>query len=109
MMRLGAILSVIWLIGFAAFALFDNMRQLHEQYHQYLEYCYAILDKDPNQTGRYEYCLSDANEFYLSRFYDYKKQIPWLLTEDFGTLIVGWTAALLGIAIVRGVKGMLVR
>ena len=86
-MRLGAILSVIWLLGFAAFALFGGIRELHEQYDHYLERCSEILDKDPNQTRRYEYCLSDANEFYLDRFDDYKRQIPWLLIEDFGMLV----------------------
>ena len=107
MVRLGATLSVIWLLGYAVFASFGSIRELQEQYDHYLDNCYAIVAKDPNQTRRYEYCLSDANEFYVDRFDDYKKQIPRLLIEDFGILIVGWTIALLGIAIVRGVQGML--
>src|SRR5262249_26507478 len=41
-------------------------------------------------------------EFYFDRIGDCKKQIPRLLIEDFGTLVVGWTVVLLGIATVRG-------
>ena len=104
MMRLVATLSVIWLLGFAAFALFGSVRELHKEYDHYIENCSSILDKDPDQTRRYEYCRSDANEFYFDRLDDYKKQIPWFLIQDFGILVVGWTVVLLGIATVRGAK-----
>jgi hypothetical protein len=92
--------------GFAALALFGSMRELYQEYDHYIENCSAILD-DPDQTRRYEYCHSDANEFYFDRLDDYKRQIPWLFIEDFGILVVGWTVVLLGIATVRGAKWML--
>jgi hypothetical protein len=108
-LRLGVILSVVWLLGFAGLAWFSSMRELRNQYSHYLGYCSAILEKDPNQTGRYGYCLSDANELYLRTVDEYKNEIPWLLTIDFGTLAAGWTVALVGIGTVRCVKWMLSR
>ena len=109
MLRLGVILSVVWLLGFAGIALFNSIHGLREQHSRDLKHCSDILDKDQNQTIRYEECLNDAREVYLRTADEYKQQIPRLLTEAFGPLLVGWTIMLIGIGMVRGVKWLLTR
>ena len=109
MLRLGVILSVVWLLGFAGIASFGSIHGLREQQNRYLKYCSDVLDKDPNQTIRYEECLKDARGGYLRTADEYKQQIPSLLIEAFGPLLVIWTITLIGIGMVRGVKWLLTR
>jgi hypothetical protein len=106
-MRPGATLSVIWLLEFAAFALFGGIRALQEEYDHYIENCSAILEKDPDQTRRYEYCRSDANEFYFDRLDDYKKQIPIVTHRRFWDLGCWLDGCAPWNATVRGAKWML--
>ena len=101
MIRLGVMLSVIWLLGFPAYAWFGSMRELEEQYNSYMNQCYTILERDENQTLRYEDCVSEATEFYQEQFDEYERRIPRLLAVDFGAVAFGWTIPLLGIGIVR--------
>jgi len=108
-LRLGVILSVVWLLGFAGIALLGSIHGLRDQQNRYFKYCSDILDKDPNQTIRYEECLNDARGSYLRTADEYKQQIPRLLTEAFGPLLVGWTITLIGIGTARGVKWLLAR
>jgi hypothetical protein len=101
MIRLGVMLSVIWLLGFPAYAWFGSMRELEQQYSSYMKHCSAILERDENQTLAYEDCVSEAAEFYQQQFNDYKRHIPQLLAVDFGAVACGWTIPMLGIGIVR--------
>ena len=103
MVRIGIVLSVIWVVGFGGYTWFSSVQRLNELYSLDLRACSESFDRTQNSVN-YEYCLEEASELYLSRFNTYKERIPQLLVTDFGTVAFGWCVALFGVAITRWIR-----
>ena len=100
MVRIGIILSVIWVVGFGGYTWFSSVQHLNDLYSGDVRRCSEVFDRTQNSVN-YEYCLEDAHQLYLSRFDTYKAAIPRLLAIDFGVVAFCWSVALLGVMIAR--------
>ena len=98
---IGIGVSIVWFIGFARF--FWDDRDFERDY---LPMCQSRLTSDNERLqffekgerdkwqarnlSQYEKCRTDAETLYRRQLAIDKKQIPWVLSVDYFTVLMGW-------------------